>query len=118
MDYAFERDWQLLLKLMEERFGEQPDLTSMIFAVGLQECGQGYGLFKKDTKVDIMHVGVCTLLIPFGYYEELGTDEDGWPHFRQIQEITATTREEQELMMRRALVDYFQAWIDGAREGA
>ena len=43
MDYAFERDWQVLLKLMEERFGEQPDLTSMIFAVGLQECGQGYG---------------------------------------------------------------------------
>ena len=61
MDYAFERDWQKLRKLMEERFGEDPDITTMIFAVGLQECGQGYRKFKKDDKVDIMHVGICTL---------------------------------------------------------
>jgi hypothetical protein len=115
MDYEFERDWQKLLRLMEARFGEQPDITSMIFAVGLQECGQGYGKFKKDAKVDIMHVGVCTLLVPFGIYEEVGTDDDGWPHYKQLQPIVASTKEEQELMMRRALVDYFQAWIDGEK---
>jgi hypothetical protein len=116
MDYEFERDWQILLRLMEERFGEQADLTSMIFAVGLQECGQGYGQFKKDAKVDIMHVGVCTLLVPFGHYEELGTDADGWPHFKQIHPISAATKEEQELMMKRALIDYFQVWIDGGKK--
>ena len=41
MDYAFERDWQTLVKRMMERFGEEPDVTSMVFAVGLQEAGQG-----------------------------------------------------------------------------
>lgn len=111
MDYAFERDWQKLLRLMEERFGESPDLTTMIFAVGLQECGQGYRKFKKDDKVDIMHVGICTLLAPFGHYEEVGQTQDGWPLFEPRDPIPAVTQEEQELMMRRALLDYFAVWV-------
>ena len=41
MDYAFERDWQTLVKRMMDRFGEEPDVTSMVFADGLQEAGQG-----------------------------------------------------------------------------
>jgi len=48
MDYAFEKDWIKLERLMEQRFGEPPDLTTMIFTVGLQECGQGFKPFKKD----------------------------------------------------------------------
>jgi len=112
MDYAFERDWQQLLKLMERRFGEQPDLTNMVFAVGLQECAQGFRKFKKDEKVDIMHVGVCTLLEPYGHYEEMGQDEMGWPVFEPREPIPAYTQEDQELLMRRALVEYFQVWID------
>ena len=68
MDYAFERDWQTLVKRMMDRFGEEPDVTSMVFAVGLQEAGQGAKRFKKDEKMDLMHVGVCTLLEPLGYY--------------------------------------------------
>ena len=76
MDYELERDFAVLRKLMEERFGEDPDLTSMVFAVGLQECGQGFRTFKKDEKLEVMHVGVCTLLAPMGYYEELGPGAD------------------------------------------
>ena len=54
MDYAFERDWQTLVKRMMERFGEEPDVTSMVFAVGLQEAGQGARRYKKDEKMDLM----------------------------------------------------------------
>ncbi|MDA0728259.1 MAG: hypothetical protein O3B70_01445 [Bacteroidetes bacterium] len=111
MDYAFERDWIQLLALMEERFGEQPDITSMVFAVGLQEAGQGAREFKKDEKIDLMHVGVCTLLEPLGYYVREGEDEDGWPHFVQGEPMPALTHGEQERMMRRALLHYFAAWL-------
>ena len=52
---------------MEERFGEPPDLTTMIFTVGLQECGQGSRTFKKDEKLEVMHVGVCTLLAQWDF---------------------------------------------------
>ena len=60
-----------------------------------------------------MHVGVCTLLEPLGFYKALGTDEDGWPHFERIAEIPAVSKQEQELLMKRALVEYFAAWIAG-----
>ena len=40
MDYAFEKDWIKLERLMEERFGEPPDLTTMIFTVGLRNAGR------------------------------------------------------------------------------
>ena len=113
MDYAFENQWIRLEKLMEERFGEPPDLTTMVFTVGLQECAQGYQPFKKDEKLEVMHVGIGTLRAPMGYYEEVRQDDDGWPHFKQLQPIPAVTEQEQELLMRRALVEYFSAWIEG-----
>ena len=111
MDYAFEKDWSLLIKLMAERFGSDPDVTSMVFAVGLQEAGQGARKYKKDEKMDLMHVGVCTLLEPLGYYVREGEDHEGWPHFRPGIPLPALTSSEQEVMMKRALLDYFAAWI-------
>lgn len=117
MDYAFERQWAALNRKMEERFGEPPDLTTMIFAVGLQECGQAFRSFKKDEKLEIMHVGVCTLLTPMGYYREMGQDEEGWPHFERITDIPAVSKQEQELLMKRALLEYFAAWIEAENPG-
>ena len=58
-----------------------------------------------------MHVGVCTLLAPYGHYEEIGQDDQGWPQFEARDPIPAVTKEEQELLMKRALLDYFQVWI-------
>ncbi|MCH1587718.1 MAG: hypothetical protein L7S02_00815 [Flavobacteriales bacterium] len=111
MDFAFEKDWLALVRLMMERFGDEPDVTSMVFAVGLQEAGQGAKRYKKDEKLDLMHVGVCTLLEPLGHYVRDGEDEEGWPHFRTGTPIPALTPEEQEIMMKRALLDYFAAWL-------
>ena len=111
MDFEFERDWNKLLKLMMDRFGEQPDLTTVIFSVGLQEVGQGAKTYKKDDKVNLMHVGVCTLLEPLGYYKSLGLDEDGWPHFERVSDLPELNPEEQELMMKRQILEYFASWI-------
>ncbi|MBQ81865.1 MAG: hypothetical protein CL825_04785 [Crocinitomicaceae bacterium] len=111
MDFEFERDWNKLMKLLMDRFGEQPDLTSAIFSVGLQEAGFGSRSFKKDDKVNLMHVGVCTLLEPLGYYKSVGHDKDGWPHFERVEGLPNLKPEEQELMMRRQLIEYFESWI-------
>ena len=111
MDYAFEKDWNTLVAKMTDRFGEEPDVTTMVFAVGLQEAGQGARRYKKDEKMDLMHVGVCTLLEPLGHYVREGEDEDGWPHFTAGDPLPALSPAEQETMMKRALLDYFAAWI-------
>ena len=52
MDYQFERDWLDTLKKIQERFGMgQPDITAIIFLVGLQELQLFEHNFKKDQKV-------------------------------------------------------------------
>ena len=116
MDYAFEKDWNTLVAKMTDRFGEEPDVTTMVFAVGLQEAGQGARRYKKDEKMDLMHVGVCTLLEPSGHYVREGEDEDGWPHFTEGESLPALSPAEQETMMKRALLDYFAAWIGREEE--
>jgi hypothetical protein len=67
-----------------------------------------YQEFKKEQKLDIMHIGVCTVLLPFGYYKKIGLDNEGWPHFKNIKKISnAMVGEEQELLMKRAIIKYF-----------
>ena len=53
MDFAFEKDWLAPVRLMTERFGDEPDVPSLVFAVGLQEGGQGAKRYKKEEKVEL-----------------------------------------------------------------
>ncbi len=108
MDYQFEMQWQSVVKRVTEQFGEDIDLQSIIYLVGVQELGQGFRKFKKDEKVDLMHIAICTLLEPYGYYELIGKDEDGWPHFKRIKALPGLNSEDQEMLMKRAIVQYFE----------
>ena len=44
--------------------------------------GQLNRTFKKDQKLDLMHIAICKLLEPYGYYEFDFVDEEGWPHYK------------------------------------
>ena len=76
-----QRWWSLEAKLVE-RFGKKPDLESILFLIGLQETGFMKEKITKEQKQDLMHVAVCSLLVPSGYYEIEKVDDDGWPHRR------------------------------------
>jgi hypothetical protein len=80
------RWWKLEEKLME-RFGKKPDMESILFLIGVQELGDVNTKFTKEQKQDLMHVAVCTLLAPSGYYELEKADEEGWPHYRQLKAL-------------------------------
>lgn len=108
MDLHFEKRWRDLLKTMEDRFGAPVDLNGLIFLVGVQELGQHAREFKKHEKVDLMHIGICVLLLPYGYYRERGRDPDGWPHFERVNELPPLGSNEQERLMKEALLQYFE----------
>jgi len=107
MDLAFEKRWRDLVKLLSGRFGAPVDLNGILFLVGVQELGQHAREFKKDEKVNLMHIAICVVLMPYGYYRELGRDADGWPHFERVKELPALGPEEQERLMKEALLAYF-----------
>ena len=107
MDVLFEQQWRTLLDTLETRFGGGMDLQDILYLVGVQELGQGFRKFKKQEKMDLMHVAVCTVLVPQGFYEFKGRDDDGWPHFAEKIPLPALEPKEQDRLIRRALVEYF-----------
>jgi hypothetical protein len=66
------------------------DLDAIIYLIGVQELGKVKETFKKDEKIKLMHIAICRLLEPYGYYEFEYFDNDGWPHYKVKEELTAT----------------------------
>ncbi|MBK9146997.1 MAG: hypothetical protein IPM12_04145 [Flavobacteriales bacterium] len=109
MDLTFEKRWRDLVASLSKRFdGGTLDLNAIIFLIGVQELGQHAREFKKDEKVALMHIGICVLLLPYGYYRELGRDADGWPHFERVQDLPPLSAEDQERLMKEAVLAYFE----------
>lgn len=101
--------WLSLKEILSAQFaqGEDLDLDGIIYLVGIQELGQGHRKFKKDEKVNLMHIAICRLLEPFGYYEFDYFDADGWPHYTIKAPLPFLKAGEQSVMMKEAVVQYF-----------
>jgi hypothetical protein len=101
-------DWQLLQQKLKERFGSEMDYDAILFTIGLQELNKPYRKYKKDEKLEVMHVAVCTLLEPYGFYEFAGNDEEGWPHWRLKENLPFLDAKQQNKLMTDAIIDYFK----------
>lgn len=99
--------WEELCQKLSADFGEEPDLQVVLFLIGVQELGKGPLKFSKDEKQDLMHIAVCRLLSTFGYYELIGHDQDGWPHWQLINKLPPLSLREQDLLLKQAAVEYF-----------
>lgn len=109
------RWWALEAKLVE-RFGKKPDMETILFLIGIQEFGGAQEKFTKEQKQDLMHVAVCSLLAPSGYYELEGFDDDNWPHFKQLKALPVMDAIEQEQFLKDHVLLYFSN--NGFLEGA
>ena len=101
-----QRWWKLEEKLIQ-RFGKKPDMETMLFLIGIQEYGEIRDKFTKEQKQDLMHIAVCSLLIPSGYYELEQVDKDGWPHFKQLKAMPDMNPIEQENFLKDHILLYF-----------
>lgn len=107
-DYAIEIKFKALLKKLDEEFGGGLDLQGVIFLIGVQELGKGWMKFPKRQKLELMHVGVCTVLEPYGFYKSIGRDKDNWPHFEFLKELPPLDEGQQQHLMKEAVLHYFE----------
>lgn len=109
-DQKLKEDYVQLLEILATKFGEgeQLNLDAIIYLIGVQELGKGNIEYKKDDKVNLMHIAICRLLEPFGYYEFDFFDEDGWPHYKTLEELPALKSGEQTVLIKEAIVQYFK----------
>jgi len=103
--------WEHLVKELTTQFsdGDTLNLDGIIYLIGVQELGQGKRQFKKDEKINLMHIAICKLLEPYGYYEFDFFDKDGWPHYRILTDLPSLKPGEQTVLMKEAIVNYFEA---------
>jgi len=108
-DQELKERWEALVTLLSNRFadGDTLDLDAIIYLVGIQELGQLHRKFKKDEKLDLMHIAICRLLEPFGYYEFDYFDDQGWPHYKILEQLPPLKAGEQSVLMKEAIVQYF-----------
>jgi hypothetical protein len=104
---ALKTSWEKLCKRLGEEFGEEPDLQSILFLIGVQELGRGPQKFSKDEKQDLMHIAVCRLLSSYGYYELKGLDQEGWPHWELVKKLPPLSLREQDVLLKQAAIEYF-----------
>ena len=100
------RWWSLEAELVE-RFGKKPDMEAILFLIGVQELGKVNDSFTKEQKQDLMHIAVCRLLAPSGYYILESTDAEGWPHYTQLKPMPIMNAIEQENFLKDHVLLYF-----------
>lgn len=108
-DHELKLRWELLVMKLTKQFseGEDLDLDGIIYLVGVQELGQLHRSFGKDEKINLMHIAICRLLEPYGYYEFDYFDEQGWPHYTVKETLPNLKAGEQSVLMKEAIVNYF-----------
>lgn len=101
--------WGEVELFFENNFGveKNPPVETLLFLIGIQELGSGKQKYTKDDKVNLIHIAVCRLLEPFGYYRFTEYDEDGYPHFEVLEELPELKPNEQQLLMKKAIIQYF-----------
>ena len=115
-DELLKERWDILVRKLSDQFadGDELELDAIIYLIGVQELGQLHRSFKKDEKVDLMHIAICRLLEPYGYYEFDFYDPEGWPHYKVKEKLPTLKAGEQSVLMKEAIVQYFleQSFID------
>lgn len=108
-DTLLKERWEELVKKLSTHFsdGDPLDVDGIIYLVGVQELGQYQRTYKKDEKVNLMHIAICRLLEPYGYYEFDFFDEEGWPHYTIKEQLPPLKAGEQSVLIKEALVNYF-----------
>jgi hypothetical protein len=102
--------WENLVEKVSAKFGggEKLDVDAITYLIGIQELGKGFQKYQKEDKINIMHIAICRLLEPFGFYAFDYYDEDGWPHYKVLDELPFLKPGEQSVLMKEAIVMYFE----------
>lgn len=100
--------WFKIRELFKKRFNKTPDLSAILYVVGMRELGSTQQKFKKEEKVQLMHIATCRVLSTSGHYELVGKDENDWPVWKLREKLPNQDMLEQEMYLRHHIVNYFE----------
>ena len=103
---SLEKNWADLMLRLEKQFNDELSLKRVLYLIGIQELNFGVTDFSREEKINVLHVATCKLLSKYGYYKFDHVDKDGWPHYKELKAIKNLSEEEQQDLMKRAILSY------------
>ena len=65
--------------------------------------------FSKEEKQDLMHIAMCKIMEPEGYFQYSGMDGDGWPLYKKMKSLpNDVDLKTQENYLKSRALDYFE----------
>ena len=100
------KKWEALISKLEKQFDDEVTLKGLLYLIGIQELNLGIKRFKREEKINVLHVAACKILCPFGYYKFDRIDEEGWPHWIELKALKNLDEKKQGLLMKEAIIKY------------
>lgn len=105
--------WARLMGHLQQFFQKPPSMEGILFLVGVRELGAHPSQkFEKEEKQDLMHIAICAILAPAGYFELESQDQDGWPHWKEVRPLPFINIFSQEIFLKSHIIDYFAEIYD------
>ena len=101
-------NWIELCDQLGKQFDIDIDLNGVLFLVGIRERGLTFQPFSKEEKMNLIHLGCCTLYQEMGLTEKIGMDEEGWPLFAQKALAPVIPEERKHKVLQDCAVRYFK----------
>lgn len=104
--------WDRLMVWFQNEFKMEADVDAMLFMIGVQELGKGFEEFSKTQKLELIHIGVCAVLLEEGYYRVSHIDSDGWPHYTLVKKLPYIRGQQQSSFIKKNILTYFNEFIN------
>ena len=101
-----DKKWNELLEKLENQFDQEMTLKGILYLIGVQELNLGIKQYERGEKVNVLHVAVCKILTPFGFYKFDRIDEEGWPHWIELKALKNLDENQQGLLMKKGILKY------------
>ncbi|MBT8327164.1 MAG: hypothetical protein KJP21_05540 [Bacteroidia bacterium] len=100
--------WFKIRELIERVFKKTPDLSAILYVVGMRELGKAQTKYSKEEKVRLMHIATCRVLSTSGHYKLTGIDSNDWPVWELVEKLPNQDLLEQEMYLRHHIINYFE----------
>ena len=90
-----------------QRFKKKPSMEGILLLIGYQESPQLKTSQSKEEKLDLINLGLLTVLSRLGYFRRKNSDS-GWPEFEPTDLQVTEAAEEKENLVKRGIVEYFR----------
>jgi hypothetical protein len=99
--------WRYLQAKLSTQFGADIDTVNTLYLIGIQESGAGFDKYSKDEKTSLITIGNNKVMSYFGYYRQAGTEENGWPAYKQIESTENLSQEKKDVLIMEGIIRYF-----------